>query len=130
MNDQTTPWDGREPPGESFPATSRLLRRSEFKKVQERGLRYAGAALVLLALPTSLGRRRLGVTVSRKIGHAVCRAQIKRLLRDIFRKERGSMPPSMDLVAIARSKAAGATREILLAEFMRGAAFFRRTFEK
>lgn len=115
-----------EPRGESFPATSRLLRRGEFREVQERGLRHAGAALVLLALPTSLGRRRLGLTVSRKVGHAVCRARVKRRLRDIFRKERGRLPPSVDLVIIARKAAAEASYEALLREFTRAAAFFCR----
>ncbi len=115
-----------EPPGERFPARSRLLRRGEFRKVQERGLRHAGAALVLLALPTSLGWRRLGLTVSRKVGHAVCRAQVKRRLRDIFRKERGRLPPSVDVVIIARRPAAEASRAALLREFERAAAFFCR----
>lgn len=121
-----TPVTGCEPKGERFPATSRLLRRGDFKKVQERGLRHAGAALVLLALPNALGWRRLGLTVSRKVGNAVCRARIKRRLRDIFRKERERLPPSLDLVIIARRGAAEATREALFKEFARGAAFFRR----
>jgi ribonuclease P protein component len=129
MNRTTTSQEGQgrgEPPGESFPATSRLLKRSEFKMVQERGLRYAGAALVLLALPTALRWRRLGLTVSRKVGNAVCRGRVKRRLRDIFRKERACLPPSVDLVVIARAPAADATREALLKEFTRAAAFFRR----
>ena len=83
---------------------------------------------MLLALPTSLGRRRLGLTVSRKVGHAVCRAQVKRRLRDVFRKERGRLPPSVDLVIIARKSAAEASREALLREFARASAFFCRAF--
>ena len=97
--------------------------------MQERGLRSAGTALVLLALPTSLGWRRLGVTVSRKVGNAVCRARVKRLVRDIFRQERGRLPPSVDLVAIARHPAAAATREALAREFVRAAAFFCRALD-
>lgn len=115
-----------EVPGESFPAASRLLRRSEFQKVQERGLRNAGAALVLFACFNELGRRRLGLTVSKRVGNAVCRVRVKRLLRDIFRKERGRLPASVDLVIIARSQASKADRAALLKEFSRAAAYYRK----
>ena len=122
----TTQLPNTEPPGESFPAASRLLRRSEFKAVQERGLRNADTALVFFVLGNSLGRRRLGITVSKKVGNAVCRARIRRLLRDVFRKERRRLPPSVDLVVIARSAAAQADRERLLKEFLRASAWFCR----
>lgn len=117
---------GAEAPGQTFPKSSRLLRRSEFQKVQERGLRNAGTALVLFAYPNETGRRRLGLTVSKRVGNAVCRVRVKRLLRDIFRKERGRLPASIDLVVIARSPAARSDRAALLKEFVRAAGYFRK----
>lgn len=94
--------------------------------VQERGLRNAGTALVLFMHPNLGGCRRLGITVSKRVGNAVCRVRIKRLIRDIFRKERGRLPPSVDLVVIARRPAAEADREALLKEFSRAAAYFKK----
>ncbi len=67
--------------------------------------------------PASLPPSRLGLVVSRKAGHAVARARIKRLCRECFRTwpavaGRAFLPPGVDLVVIAR---AGAS-ELSLAE--------------
>jgi len=50
---------------------------------------------------------RLGITVSRRVGAAVERNRIKRVVREWFRRERGGLAPGVDLVVIARSAAAG-----------------------
>ena len=48
--------------------------------------------------------RRLGVTVSRRVGGSVVRSRVKRLVREIFRRHRDLLPPG-DTVVIARSGA-------------------------
>jgi putative membrane protein insertion efficiency factor len=50
-------------------------------------------------------RRRLGVTVSKRVGNAVIRNRIKRGIREWFRAARGSLPEWSDLVVIARRSA-------------------------
>lgn len=49
------------------------------------------------------GPTRLGLAVSRRVGGAVERNRIKRILREAFRKERGNLPPGYDLVVIPLS---------------------------
>jgi ribonuclease P protein component len=49
---------------------------------------------------------RLGVTASRKVGSAVVRNRVKRRVRDAFRRQRGLLPASTDVVVIARPSAA------------------------
>jgi ribonuclease P protein component len=118
--------ESAEAPGETLPASHRLRHRSEFKTVQERGRRYAVGALVLLAMPTSLGHRRLGVTVSSKVGNSVVRSKIKRWFREIFRKQRSQLPASVDVVLIARGSAAASSLQQLSQDFEKAAAQARR----
>jgi ribonuclease P protein component len=58
--------------------------------------------MVLFGLPNDLDHCRLGLTVSRKVGCAVVRNRVKRMLREIFRKRCQSVHPSFDLVVNAR----------------------------
>jgi len=48
---------------------------------------------------------RLGVSVSRKVGGAVDRNKVKRLLREAFRAEAGGLPDDLDVVIVARPDA-------------------------
>lgn len=74
--------------GFRLPRSARLRRRAEFQKVYERGFRAGGRHMVVFALsrdePEFAGPR-LGVTASRRVGHAVERARCKRRLRELFR---------------------------------------------
>jgi ribonuclease P protein component len=83
---------------------ARLTRRGEFLAVQERGRKLHSGAYLALALPNELGRPRIGVTVSKRIGTAVVRNRVKRWVREAFRAEAGSLP-AIDLVLIARTAA-------------------------
>lgn len=48
---------------------------------------------------------RLGLTVSQKVGNAVRRNRVKRLLREVFRRERALFPRGAELVVIAKAGA-------------------------
>lgn len=82
-----------------------------------------GACFVTCAKPSPAGQARLGVTVSRRVGGAVARNRIKRLVREVFRKNRAALGVPLDVVVIARPAAAEAPRERaeadLLALFLR-----------
>ena len=85
-----------------YPKTARVRRRAEFTVCYERGRRVHTAHFLLFLLPG--GRSRTGMAVSRKVGNAVTRNRIKRLLREFFRLHAGALP-SGDVVAVAKRQA-------------------------
>ena len=75
-----------------------------------RGQRSASDAFVVFVAPDGAdgerAARRLGITVSRRVGNAVVRNRIKRGVREWFRHSRRGLRPGTDLVVIARRAAA------------------------
>lgn len=89
--------DPRRAPA-AFPRTSRLLSRRQFLAVYQQGRKVACRDLVLFAHPNDGGGCRLGITVTRKVGGAVVRNRLKRVLREAFRRHRSRLRPSVDVV--------------------------------
>jgi ribonuclease P protein component len=84
----------------------RLLQRREFLRVQGEGQKVVTPHFLWFASPSALGRLRFGVTVSKRVGAAVVRNRVKRLLREAFRHGKDLFGGTLDLVAIARSESA------------------------
>ena len=89
-----------------FPKSSRLLQRSQFLHVQQHGKKIVTdmfLALFLAAETTGQGIR-VGFTTSRKIGNAVYRNRIRRLMREASRKLLLPLALDLDIVLIAKKK--------------------------
>ena len=86
----------------------RIRRHSDYQWIQSQGRRLQTPHFVFVlanrpagVLPES--GPRLGIAVSRKIGNAVVRNRVKRLVREAFRANRSQFGDRVDVVVIARS---------------------------
>jgi ribonuclease P protein component len=92
--------------GEPSPRRGRLSKSADFDRVVRTGRSHAGRDFVLYVFPRGGDEPpRLGMSVSRKVGGAVERNKVKRMLREAFALECERLPEGSDAVVVARSGA-------------------------
>ena len=85
-----------------LPKSCLLRKTGEFNQVYRRGQRLRGNGFALIYLPGDQSGSRLGISVHRKVGNAVHRNRIKRIVRETFRLHREIFPQSSDIVFTVR----------------------------
>jgi ribonuclease P protein component len=98
-----------------FRPQEHLRRPSDFRRVYDRRRSVSNGWLVVYACENGLPYLRLGLSVSRKLGPAVQRNRLRRLLREAFRLSRHQMPKGLDLVVIPRQPQAVTLAELTAA---------------
>ena len=86
----------------SFPKQERLLNRTDFVNLNRLGKRYHAKHFIIILKKNGSGINRLGITVSKKIGNAVKRNKIKRLVREFFRLNKKYFPVYCDIIIIGK----------------------------
>jgi ribonuclease P protein component len=109
---------------ESFDAQERIRKKKDFDRVHRYGSRLFTKNFTVILLDSKRSpdgisvfdtdgktlmpagvRRRLGITVSKKVGNAVIRNRYKRLLREFFRRNKDRLPESRDILVIVKKNA-------------------------
>lgn len=91
-----------------LPRCARLTDGSDFARVRSEGRSWSNPLLVLCVARNGLQVTRLGFSVSRRIGNAVTRNRVKRLIREAVRLQYDVIEPGWDVVLIARRPIVGA----------------------
>jgi ribonuclease P protein component len=91
------------------PKRRRLSRSAEFERVYRQGRSKGNRFLVLYAFPREEDSDgpRLGLSVGRRVGGAVDRTRVKRVLREAFWEEARRLPAGSDYVVVARPESLG-----------------------
>jgi len=86
-----------------FTKRERLRTRSDFQRVYRTGVRISDEYFTLIASPNLHDTRRLGISIRKKVGKAHDRNRMKRLLREVFRRNKNRFPEGCDIVLVVSS---------------------------
>ena len=78
----------------------------EFRRIYRKGRSAVSPYFVVYCLKNRAGASRLGVTVSKKLGHAVVRNRVRRRIRELYRLNRDKMRPGWDVIVVGRGRSA------------------------
>ena len=98
-----------------FRPAERIRRRGEFQHIYAHGTKVHGRFCTIFALRTDRPDGRLGIAATRKLGGAVQRNLAKRLIREVFR--RNKIAPGYDVVVIPRRELLDAGLTVLEADY-------------
>ena len=105
----------------AFRPIERVRRRVDYQQIYDRGVKTHGRYLTLFTLSNGRPTGRLGIAATKKLGGAVERNRAKRLIREVFR--RNKLAPGFDIVVIPK-------RELLDASLTALETEFRHTLER
>lgn len=83
----------------------RLRRRDDYARVYDAGCSAGDESLVVYVAANSLDWSRFGLSVGKRLGNAVARNRVRRILREAFRLARPDLPSGLDIVCVAKPAA-------------------------
>ena len=98
-----------------FRPCERIRRRAEFQRVYEQGVRVSSRYGTIFLMPNSREQGRLGIAATRKLGGSVQRNRAKRLIREVFR--RNKITTGFDIVVIPKRDLLDASLNVLEADY-------------
>lgn len=88
--------------------TVSITQNHEFRSLYYKGGSKASGLLVVYFKKNKYGQNRLGITVSKKVGNAVTRNRVRRLIKENYRLLEAQLVDGYDIVIVARTRMAEA----------------------
>ena len=90
-------------------STDTIKKNHEFRRLYNRGKSKVSPYLAVYVMKRKQGPRRLGITVSTKVGCAVIRNRVRRRIREAFRLNENRFDEQVDIIVVARVRACDAS---------------------
>ena len=82
-----------------------LNQNNDYRRLYKRGKSFVCPALVVYTMKNRAGFCRMGITVSKKVGNAVVRNRVRRIIKEAVRALIPEVDTEMDIVIVARTRA-------------------------
>ncbi|NPA24220.1 MAG: ribonuclease P protein component [Deltaproteobacteria bacterium] len=86
----------------NFPKAERLRKRKDFSSLFKLGRKFNTPHLILFCRANQRPQARLGITASRKVGTAVARNRVKRLIREYYRQHKSFFTAGFDYSLVVK----------------------------
>ena len=107
----------------------RLRKRWQFQEVQQRGSRRRASCFLVLYQKNAISETRFGITVSKKVGNAVVRNRVKRIIREAIRAEYSNVLGNWDMVLIAYPQSKDASLSVFTRELRKIFSFLSKKLQ-
>ena len=101
-----------------LPKQGILRKNKNFQVVYKTGRSYANKMLVMYVLPSGSPGVRVGFAAGKRLGNAVVRNRVKRLLREAYRLNRAKLMEDMELVLVGRKPIVGVDFSVVAGAFL------------
>ncbi|RGS72496.1 ribonuclease P protein component [Mitsuokella sp. AF21-1AC] len=103
----------------TLPRKRIIKRRSDFQRVYRVGRSYANRYFVLYVFPAANVRGRVGFAAGKKLGCAVVRNRVKRLLRESYRLHQELLRDDVALLLVGRKAMVEAKCQVVEKAFLK-----------
>lgn len=98
---------------------NRLRKRYQFNYVYKSGEHYSSEHIVLYVTSSKTNNIKVGLAVTKKVGHAVVRNKVRRRLREIIKKQVPNLKQNNNIIVVAKDNINEASFEKLSNEFLK-----------
>lgn len=96
----------------------RLRKNKSFQAVYKDGKSHANRLLVLYMLPNNSPCKKIGFAAGKRLGNAVTRNRVKRMMREAFRLNQSRLPDGYDYILVGRQPAVGVKSQEVISSFL------------